>query len=138
MNNECFSVNNRTEFASEDPIIHNYGATNGSQYVLENSAACHFFFPVPDGFNEIKTPEDQVDPLALNTDSCVYQSESISIDDELLALETLQTSQLSSFAIIDPQNITEPNLCESKPKPYIHDEAEEKVLLFCSLSLFKT
>lgn len=129
-------MNNRTEFAFEDPIIHNYGATNGSSYAFENSAACHFFFPAPDVFHEIKTPEDQVDPLALNTDGCAYQSESVSIDDELLALETLQTSQLSSFSIVDPLNITEPNLCESKP--YILDEAEQKVILFCSLSLFIT
>lgn len=136
--NECFSVNNHTEFAFEDPITHNYEATNGSSNALDDSAACHFFFPAPDGFNDLKIPEDQVDPLALNAESCVYQSESISIDDELLALETLQASHLSSFSIIDPQNITEPTLCESKPKPYIQDEAEGKVLLFCSLSLFKT
>lgn len=138
LNNECFSVNNHTEFAFEDPTTHNYEATNGSSNTLDNSAACHFFFPAPDGFNDLKIPEDQEDPLAPNAESCVYQSESISIDDELLALETLQTSHLSSFSIIDPQNITEPTLCESKPKPYIQDEAEGEVLLFCSLSLFKT
>lgn len=120
-------MNNRTEFALEDPVIHNYGATNGPSFEFENSAACHFFFPAADGLNEIKAPVDQVDPLALNTDGCVYQSESISIHDELLALETLRTSELSSFSIIDPQNITEPNFCESKPDPYFQDEAGREV-----------
>ncbi|KAG8315937.1 hypothetical protein J6590_062027 [Homalodisca vitripennis] len=116
----CSSSRFKTQ-VPEDVIAKAHIPTFEVQATKPAPVVCHFFFPSnEDGIDSLEREGDLQDPLASSDypiSDC--QTEHITVDDELLALENLPATAKTSFSIIDPINIVGPNNYKIKIEPEI-------------------